>query len=506
LAQVTPQPVIPGYTTVSIAKGGTGATTAAGAITNLINGNTLAPSALTLPTGDLQSQLVSKRDRQALVCSGAQGRITATLATPIGTNPFELVENFKVSASAPTSPQGLFCISTSNIRVGSSFDAYIETDYVLWVRLFAAGGYPDYRLARLSLAAWVGQTIQLRIQRSSSGLAISINNAAQTYTDTAVGSAPAWTAAINGTMFDTGCNGTENPYTGPISCPLLVLGNLSSAEYLTFFTTSQLPQWMTPATPAGPAAVTGAWAKDSGTGTFTSTAVDNVAWNFSGSGQFHAATTIPVRTGDKVVIQSSVAGYLGTGSVYLYISGIASNYGDISTGYTVLTATATGNATLYFQASGASSATITGASIFTLGATHIDSADQPGNGLIWNSAAGSPTVLPTSGVTWAQPSNFDNRVSGSTSTNGNQQLLGATTLAANTAIRRIYARSVSGTPSITLGTTSGGNDLVTSTALSTTWKALTVAAPIISANSSVWVGSTSTDTVQLTIATTPLTP
>jgi hypothetical protein len=145
----------------------------------------------------------------------------------------------------------------------------------------------------------------------------------------------------------------------------------------------------------------------------------------------------------------------------------------------------------------------------TTGCLFASDEAQVGNGLVWHDVSGnaSHVVIPT-GMSWTQPSNGDNYISGQTATSGNQELLGAATIKANTVLRDIYARSVSGTPSITLGTTNGGNEIVASVALSTTWKKLTIALTggIVSANSSVFVGSSTADPVQVKILTSPLNP
>lgn len=133
----------------------------------------------------------------------------------------------------------------------------------------------------------------------------------------------------------------------------------------------------------------------------------------------------------------------------------------------------------------------------------------PGNGYVWHdhSGVGAHLVLPASGVDWAVPGLGANRIRGTTSTNGNQRLLAATTLLpANVQITRVRARSRTGTPSITVGTSSGGAEIVASVALSTTWKDLTIALTggIVSTADDVWIGSNSTDVVEIDLAYEPL--
>ena len=83
-----------------------------------------------------------------------------------------------------------------------------------------------------------------------------------------------------------------------------------------------------------------------------------------------------------------------------------------------------------------------------------------------------------------------------------QQLGGGTLLPANCQLVRVRARARTGTPSITLGTTSGGADIVASVALSTTWKDLTIALTggILSAATPVWLTASAANVVEVQIA------
>jgi hypothetical protein len=153
-------------------------------------------------------------------------------------------------------------------------------------------------------------------------------------------------------------------------------------------------------------------------------------------------------------------------------------------------------------------AVVDNALLYPLGLLCAPEPNAPGNGLVWNdqSGNGAHIALPTSGVAWALPDDRNNIVRGTTATNGNQQLLGATTLPGNTQILRIRAKASTGTPAITLGTSSGGSDIVSSVTLSTSWKDLTIALTggLISGNSSVWVGSNTTATISTNLLLSPV--
>jgi hypothetical protein len=96
-----------------------------------------------------------------------------------------------------------------------------------------------------------------------------------------------------------------------------------------------------------------------------------------------------------------------------------------------------------------------------------------------------------------------------TSTSGNELAMGASALLPATCwIRQAFARARTNTPSYTLGTASGGTQIVASTALSTTWKQLTIvqtagtniaAGAVVTANSPIYGGSSSVDVVEVMI-------
>ena len=196
----------------------------------------------------------------------------------------------------------------------------------------------------------------------------------------------------------------------------------------------------------------------------------------------------------------------GSGNVAVYLGGgtfISTAYaasvtfeGVVSTNGTLTIAT-TGNVTID---------TLT---LFPIGVLLAPDAGQAGNGYVWNDVSGNVAqiALPSSGVTWNVPSIAGNRIRGTTNTNGNQQLLGASVLlSAESQILHVRARSRSGTPSITIGTASGGAQIVASVALSTTWQNLTIALTggIVSSADDIWIGSNSTDVVETDISWQPL--
>lgn len=207
-----------------------------------------------------------------------------------------------------------------------------------------------------------------------------------------------------------------------------------------------------------------------------------------------------LQSGSKYLVKFSLTLNSGTApTVLFYNSGITQALSDqavATAGSNSIIITASSNAAansafLAFQnASTASDYSISGLTVYSLGLLLAPNQQAPGAGLVLNdqSGNGAHIVLPTSGVSWNIPTNTQFRVRGTTSTNGNQQLLGATCLPANCQITRMRARARTNTPTITV------------------WKDLTIALTggIVSAASSIWIGSNSTDVVEIDITAEPL--
>jgi hypothetical protein len=151
--------------------------------------------------------------------------------------------------------------------------------------------------------------------------------------------------------------------------------------------------------------------------------------------------------------------------------------------------------------------TLDNLTFFPVGLLLAPDAAQAGNGLLWTdlSGNGAHIVLPISGVSWNVPGTGSTRVRTTTSTNGNQAILGTYSLANNTNILRVRARSRTGTPTVKLGFAAGGADIVAAVALNTNWKTLTVLSDTVNGGNAVlWTNSNSTDVVEWDIENEPL--
>jgi hypothetical protein len=110
--------------------------------------------------------------------------------------------------------------------------------------------------------------------------------------------------------------------------------------------------------------------------------------------------------------------------------------------------------------------------------------------------------------THVAPTNRPHHFRRTTSTNGNEQLLGGNLIAGPAKVIDVRARAQSNTPTIQIGTSSGGSQVVASVQLSTTWKTLTIALTggILPSDASIWVNSNSTDVIEIDISAEPLSP
>lgn len=146
---------------------------------------------------------------------------------------------------------------------------------------------------------------------------------------------------------------------------------------------------------------------------------------------------------------------------------------------------------------------------YKTGVVFSPEATAPGNGRTWNDLSGNGchVLLPAAPVVeWLAKGAGQSRIRAVTSSNSPQQLLGGTVGDANTQLLRVRARARTGTPTVTLGATSGSAGIVASVALSQSWKLLTIVpgAELSSGAFNLWAGSNSTDIVEWDIAVEPM--
>lgn len=143
-------------------------------------------------------------------------------------------------------------------------------------------------------------------------------------------------------------------------------------------------------------------------------------------------------------------------------------------------------------------ATLDNLSIVSLGLLAAFDPMQPGNGLVWTDVSGNRAhiVLPVAGVTWALPGNAPTEFTSRTTTNGNQQMLGAGCVEANVELE-LWGWTETGTTLIDIGTASGGAQIVAGGSLGTTPGKLTQVGGYnhITTGSALWVKADSTNPV-----------
>jgi hypothetical protein len=166
----------------------------------------------------------------------------------------------------------------------------------------------------------------------------------------------------------------------------------------------------------------------------------------------------------------------------------------------VITSTGSNAAALFSNNVGqAADYSVSGFSLVRLGAiVHLPLNDGAGLQLRDDSTNRLHALMTTAGVTHVLPlfgGAFPVRFV--TSTNGNQQALGASCVPLNCQILRVRARTQSGTATVSLGNASGGAQIVSAAALTTSWQVLTIVGGAhITSTQNLWVSSNSASVVE----------
>ena len=150
-----------------------------------------------------------------------------------------------------------------------------------------------------------------------------------------------------------------------------------------------------------------------------------------------------------------------------------------------------------FEASASASYAISGLTIIPLGLLLAPDSSNAGAGLEWLDVSGNRAhiVLPTSGVSWSLPSSQQIVIEASTSTNGNQQLGGASLIDANKQWRiQSWTVNSTGTPTISLGNVSAGAQFVSGAVMASGNNDITLVTRF-PGTANLWVNSNSTATL-----------
>jgi hypothetical protein len=214
-----------------------------------------------------------------------------------------------------------------------------------------------------------------------------------------------------------------------------------------------------------------------------------------------AGQSVRVTVNVSFVAGSAITAYLHSGA---YGAGDArSNVVSLASGNNtfVLTANNAGAPTYLVIGnnpfSTATSVVISGVTITPLGLLLAPDSNNTGAGLEWLDVSGNRAhiVLPTSGVSWSLPSSQQIVIEASTSTNGNQQLGGASLIDANKQWRiQSWTVNSTGTPTISLGNVSAGAQFVSGAVMASGNNDITLVTRFPS-TANLWVNSNSTATL-----------
>lgn len=454
----------------------------------------------------------------------------------IGTDAASVAVKLRLPSSNPASPQGFFCVASDSTGFGGrDFYGEISSSGVLSINLRNAANNAVFsaNVTANAVTTWGGKVVIIVVTRSGSTLTIYVNGVSQVFTTSGSNDTNDFSQTITSTYFRAGNSGASRGFSGSIYSASLYNLALSQADV------TEIQE------------LGGGVPERYKFGSQVNYLSGNDA-NFSGSGNWSAnGTTTATVTGGQLVVtgltnsgsnflsspswaQSSVGSktakrrYRATVDVVaISLAGAATKINVFSPIYSNSTPVgdfnSTGSKTFDFdyvsggsdassmlsfyrnESSGGCDVTLDNVTLKTVGAVAHYDADLGGVGLQLPDQGANKlhALLTTTGVTWTKPATMGYVRALSDGTTAAQQLGGGgTILPANCQIVRIRARSTSGTPSITLGTSSGGSQIVASVALSTTWKDLTIALTggINSSAASLWMTASAANVVEVQLA------
>ena len=446
-------------------------------------------------------------------------RIYSTLTGQnIGTDACALSKVFRVPTSAPSARLGLIGVGSSatDFSAANSFALSIAntTGDLEFSITNGAGVYGGYKLTNF-ISNFGGKIVHVVVVRSGAGVPVLyVNGVVQTTAFAYSAGAYDWAGTITSTYLGIGYYGSTTVYAGVSYAASLYNLSLSQADVTEIYELGgAVPERFKFGSQVDSSSAT-SWASallayDTFTGVsaagFTATAASGtkVAQKLTGraltSGrQWLATFTATLTSGavPQIIFYDDAS-----------LTNESSTPTNIAAGANAMTVTLTRTATapsITFRTIGASSYAIASFVLKQVGAVvHLDG-DSDGLGFQWHDYSTNKldAVLTTTGPSWTNPVRMGYVRALSDGTTTPQQLTGATSLPANCQLVRIRARSLAGTPSITLGSSSGGSQYVASVALTAAWKLLTIALTdgMVTANSAVWLTASAANVVEVQIA------
>lgn len=517
-------------------------TATTGTITTLTS-TTGTITSLSASSGSLPASIrAAASDYAAVNFDGATSgtRISAPCQS-IGVDDFTIWVRFRVPSSATASSISIIGTSTisTSTNAANALSLDIFSNGTLSLRRWGAVTFTDYRYAQISgfRTSYSGQIVDIVITRSGSTLKIYINGTDTAYSSATGGTVPSWGDTIaSDYVYIGGTNASTGLYVGRLYRAVVFNRALSASDVSELITIGVNPadQWGTQTEVIGfnPAVLNGGFETNSlnASGTWfasaggTSTATIDTSGSFSKSGAnagklaldasstyagFNANNSTSIIQVNKR-FRISFWARKGVGSnacgVQFGTGGSTGQYGNTQL---VLTTTYANFVSEFISAtdgtfaigslsgSAASSEiyiddielTRIGAILdldFTVGAGYqaYDRTTNAQHGTLYNAV--EFTMPKRTAVLYA-----------TTSTNGNQQMLGTISIPTNAVIEDIIVNST-GTSTVSIGNASAGTQIVNAASVVSGRQKLTLATPF-STTGNLWVNSNSTATLQFTI-------
>lgn len=418
----------------------------------------------------------------------------------------------------------------NNVRPGAT-DAYIDPTNANFVGTLYGASTSDFRRLTVSLAPWAGTMPWLHWDVRAGVLYVNAQLVAGT--ETTGGTPPAWSAAITGTIINCALrNAGDQNFKGRLAMFLLWNTQPSQADLLETLQAGGVPparhQWGSQVPyPAGDngnfSSSLGNWGTYS-SGVTLSRVSNAMRVTLTGGGgaiigdsYFYADQQIPA-IGSKIRIKFEVTNYalVGTSHGATWTHENAPGSGDsqtfsangtVDTTFTMLRPQFNGSITVNSGGGISGSYDLDNFQCWKFGVVVCWPLDEGGGrqfrdigALRQHASLGNGAV-----VRYLFPTKEPLHFRAITSTNGNQALSpvsSAVSIVGPSQILRVRARALTGTPTVALGTASGGAQVVASVVLSTAWKNLTIALAdgYCATSFDLWAASNSTDTVEWDIA------
>lgn len=459
-------------------------------------------------------------------------RITSSLTgQQIGTGDFTVWVRFRCPASIPASGNGslpgIWALSDSATATyrANAILLYLDSSSQLRLLRYGANQATDNRIATITnfVTTWAGQVVDVVATRAGNVVKLYVNGTDTSLVEVSAGTAPAWGASVVSDFFNVGMQSAANIFGDRIYRAVLFNRALSASDVAELSVSGVNPadQWgtQTAAYSSNFSAGTNSWTAVNGTAAGNIDAIggqdDNLrftqgtgAMTYSGVYRGGFAGKKRHRITASYFIPSGQSQIVAVKSEFIGPPPSASDSQTVTNAWTTfshegIVSAADGFVRIYSTFTGP---TGNGTDVFYLRAITVERIGaivdlDLSSGIGYQAHDRSTNLLHGTlfgGVSWTSPKK-SGTVYGTTSTNGNQQLLASASIPADATITSIAVNSNGGTPNVTIGNASGGTQLLASTALTGVSRQILTPTLPISTTGNLWVNSTSTATLNWTI-------